>query len=184
MSKRGKLFKHRKPYDLEKTNDLFLKAIKKNCKYQYKHCLDYKRILDEKKFNPEDLKTYEDIEKIPFIPTLYFKHHELFSMSKKRMIIKATSSGTSGKKSIIGFNIKSLLSGLSMVIRIGRYHHLWSLKPTRYVIFGYEPNKKNQMAIAKTAYGFTFFAPAIKRNYALRFIDGKYQLDLENIKKN
>ncbi len=183
MSYRKKLFKFRKPYKLEKSNQLFFKAMKENLEYQYKHCEEYRRILDSKGFTPKDFKSYEDIAKIPFIPTLYFKHHELISMNKKRMIIKATSSGTSGKKSLIGFNLKSLLRGLSMVIRVGRYHHLWSLKPVHYVIFGYEPSRKNKMAISKTAFGFTFFAPALSRTYALRYKKNGYELDMENLKQ-
>ncbi|MDE7095280.1 MAG: hypothetical protein K2O23_02220 [Anaeroplasmataceae bacterium] len=183
MSYRRKLFKFRKPYKLDKSNQLFYKAMKENLEYQYKHCKEYRRILDSKGFTPKDFKCYEDIAKIPFLPTLYFKHHELISMSKKRMLIKATSSGTSGKKSLIGFNLKSLLRGLSMVIRVGRYHHLWSLKPVHYVIFGYEPSRKNKTAISKTAFGFTFFAPALSRTYALRYKKNGYELDMENMKR-
>ncbi len=182
MSKRNKLFHFKKPYQVEKSNQLFFKAMKENCRYQYQHCLEYRHILESQGFHPDDLKCYEDIAKIPFIPTLYFKHHTLFSMSKKRMLIKATSSGTSGKKSTIGFNTRSLLRGLDMVIRIGKYHHLWSLKPVHYVIFGYEPSRKNKTAISKTAFGFTFFAPALSRTYALRYQDGGYKLDLERLK--
>ena len=104
-------------------------------------------------------------------------------MPDHRMLINATSSGTSGSKSFMGFNFASLYRGLRMVITVGKYHHLWSMKPTRYLIFGYEPNKENQTAISKTAFGFTFFAPALSRDYALRYTKEGYQLDLENIKQ-
>lgn len=183
MSFMTKLFKFKKAYSTEESNELFLKAMRENCRYQYAHCEDYARILDEKGFHPDDLKEYADIEKLPFIPTLYFKHHKLLSMSNKRMLIKATSSGTSGKKSFIGFNFMSLYRGLRMVITVGKYHKLWSLKPTHYLIFGYEPSLKNQTAISKTAFGFTFFAPALSREYALKNTKDGYKLDLENLKK-
>lgn len=183
MSYRNKLFRYKKPYQVDKTNDLFFKAMKENCLYQYKHCPEYKDILDSFSFNPETLNSYEDIQNIPFVPTLYFKRHNMFSMSQKRMLIKATSSGTSGKKSTIGFNFKGLMRGLRMVIHIGKYHHLWSFKPCHYIIFGYEYNRKNQMAISKTSFGFTFFAPALSRDYALRYTKDGYKLDLDNLKK-
>lgn len=182
MSNRRKLFKYKKPYQIDDSNQLFFKAMKENLTYQYKHCEDYRRILDSKNFSLDDFQSYDDLYKIPFIPTLYFKHHELISIPKSRLLIKVTSSGTSGKKSMIGFNLESLLRGLRMVIRIGKYHHLWSLKPVHYVIFGYEPNRKNKMAISKTAFGFTFFAPALSRTYALRYTKEGYRLDLENLK--
>ncbi len=178
-----KLFKHRKPYDLEKTDKLFVLAMRESAIFHYNHSSDYKRILDDAAFDPKSINTFDDLIKLPFIPTLYFKHHELFSMPKKRMLIKATSSGTSGTKSEIGMNFKSLMRGLHMMIHLGRYHKLWSLKPTKYIIFGYEPNKKNQMGIAKTAYGFTLMAPALKRTYAIRMTKTGYEVDLENIKK-
>ncbi len=77
MSSRTKLFKFRKPYNLDESNDLFLKAVQENCRFQYDHCPDYARILNEQGFHPDDLKEYADIAKLPFIPTLYFKQHAL-----------------------------------------------------------------------------------------------------------
>lgn len=182
MSYKNRLFKYKKPYDLEKTNELFLKAMQENCRYQYAHCPEYAKILDENGFHPDDLKEYKDLEKLPFIPTLYFKHNEMYSMPSRRMLIKATSSGTSGKKSKMGFNFSSLYRGLRMVLTLGKKHHLFSLKPTHYLVFGYEPNRNNKIVFSKTAYGFTYFAPALSRDYALKYHKDGYQVDLENLK--
>ena len=183
MSFKSKLFKLKNPYDVEKSNELFIKAMQENCRYQYDNCADYARILDEKGFSPNDLKEYDDIKRLPFIPTLYFKHHEMFSMPQRKLFIKVTSSGTSGKKSHMGFNFASLYRGLRMVLTVGKYHHLFSLKPTHYIIFGYEPNRNNHIVFSKTAYGFTYFAPALSRDYALRYTDDGYKTDLENLKQ-
>ena len=185
MKAREKLFSFKRPYDLEATNDLFVKAMKENLDYQYHNCLPYKAILDKQGFHPSNLKTMDDLAKLPFIPTLYYKHHEIYSMPKKKMVIKATSSGTSsGTTSHIGFNFESLLRGWSMLRRVFRYHRIWSLKPTRFIIFGYQPSKKNKRAIAKTAHGFTFSAPAKSKDYALKVVKGEYQLDLASLKAN
>lgn len=184
MSKKNKLFSFKHPYDTFKSDELFFLAMRENCAFQYKNCPDYKRILDSKNFHPDMIKCYDDIKNIPFITTLYLKRHKMFSMKERKMLITATSSGTSsGVKSVIGFNFLSLWRGLKMVIKLTKYHHLLSLKPCRYVIFGYEYNRKNEMAIAKTAFGFTFFAPAISRDYALRYTKNGYKLDLNNLKK-
>ena len=182
MSYKNQLFQLKKPYDTSSSDTLFFQAMKENCEYQYANCSDYRRILQQMDFHPDDLKKYEDLARLPFLPTLYFKRHQLFSMSGSRMLIKATSSGTSGSKSHNGFNFSSLYRGLRMVITVGKYHHLWSWKPAHYLIFGYEPNRQNQTAISKTAYGFTWFAPAISRDYALKYTNNGYQLDLEHIK--
>lgn len=186
MSYATKLFKtkHKRIYHIEKSNELFFKAMKENCIFQYEHCEKYKAILDKIGFNPyQDLNTYEDIANIPPIPTLYFKHNEMISMSKKKMLIKATSSGTSGKRSLLGFNFKSLYRGFRMVLSLCKYHHLFSLKPVHYIIFGYEPNKKNQTAISKSTYGFTFFAPALDRTFILKYKNNDYELDMESVKQ-
>ncbi|HPG42672.1 MAG TPA: hypothetical protein PLJ98_02580 [Acholeplasmataceae bacterium] len=178
-----KLFNTRKPYDLEKSEFFFVKAMRENAIFHYTHCEDYKRILDEAQFNPYQIDTMKDLEDLPFIPTLYFKHHEMFSMPLRKMPIKATSSGTSGIRSKIGMDISSLWRGFMMIIRLFKYHKLWSIRPVTYIIFGYEPQRHNQAGIAKTAYGFTYVAPAKKRYYAIRYTKDGYQVDLESIKQ-
>ncbi len=183
MSKRGKLFGYRKPYDVSHTEALFVSAMRENAVFQYEHCQDYRRILDEAGFDPKRMTTMDDVIRLPFLPTLYFKHHTLFSIPEKRLPIKATSSGTSGTKSVIGFDFGSLMQGLKMVITIGKYHKLWSLRPVHYLIFGYQPSLQNQTAISKTAFGFTFFAPSLSRTYALKKTKDGYAVDLEGMKQ-
>ncbi len=183
MSAKEKLFQYKNPYATESTNELFLKSMRENCQYQYEHCADYKRILDKQGFHPDDLREYADLERLPFLPTLYFKKHALFSMPDRKLLIKATSSGTSGSKSQMGFNYSSLYRGFRMVLTMGKYHRLFSAKPTHYLVFGYEPNKNNQIVFSKTAYGFTYFAPAKSRSYALRYTENGYELDLDSLKQ-
>ncbi len=182
MSYKGRLFKYKIPYAIEDTNELFFRAMKENCQFQYDNCTEYAKLLEKFDFKPDDLKSYDDIEKIPFVPTLYFKHHAMFSMKSSRMPVKVTSSGTSGKKSSMGFNIGSLYRGLRMVLTVGKYHGLFSIKPSHYIIFGYEPNRNNKVVFSKTAYGFTYFAPAISRDYALKYTPDGYVPDLESLK--
>lgn len=180
MSYKNKLFEKKKPYEFD--HELFFKAMKENIIYQYEHCKEYAEILKHMNFNPYDLNSYDDLHKIPVIPTLYLKKHHLFSMPKNRLLIKATSSGTSGKKSIIGYNFSSLYRGLRMILSLGKKHHLFSLKPVHYLLFGYQPHKSNETVISKTTYGFTYFAPALSRTYALKYTKDGYQLDLDNLK--
>jgi len=183
MNATRKLFRQKNPYIIADSDGLFIKSMRDNAVFQYENCGDYRRILDEAGFDPHCIETMDDLIKLPFIPTLYFKHHTLFSMPERKMLIKVTSSGTSGKKSLIGFDAHSLLRGLDMVIRVGKYHRLWSLRPARYVVFGYEPSRVNKTGISKTSFGFTLFAPALSRTYALKKTKSGYQLDFESIKK-
>ena len=115
MKYRRKLFSYKDAFAVNDTNELFLKAVKENCLYHYNHCKEYKKILDGMKFHPDDLKTIDDLSKLPFLPTLIFKKHKLYSVPAFRTIVKATSSGTAGMKSEIGFCVSDLYSGLKMV---------------------------------------------------------------------
>lgn len=180
-----RLFNSRKPYDLKKTDALFCSAMRENAIFHYKNCTDYRRILDEANFNPSHIESIEDLVDLPFIPTLYFKHHELFSKPLWKMPIKATSSGTStGFKSKVALSVGDLWRGFKMIKRLFSYHRLWSLRRVTYFIFGYEPNKHNQAGIMKTAYGFTYVAPAKKRIYAIRWTkENGYQVDLNRMKQ-
>ncbi|MDF2537953.1 MAG: acyl-protein synthetase [Herbinix sp.] len=183
MDYRKRLFTHRKLYDHTGTETLFVKAAKCNVAFHRKHCSEYAVILADRRFRFKQMKTIDDLYKIPVLPTLYFKSHRIHSIPEKKMLIKATSSGTKGKKSHIGFDAKGLFYGAFMVLRTASFHKLFSLKPVNYILLGYKPDKNNHTVISKTAFGATFFAPAIRRTYALKPSPEGYQLDLLGLKK-
>ncbi len=183
MSKTGKLFSWKKPYDTAGSDKLFVEAVAENVRHHIARCPAYRAILEEANFSPEELKTAEDLARLPVLPTLYLKRNRLLSVGEKKMLLKVTSSGTGGKKSLVGFDLKTLWRELKMVVRIANYHKLWSVRPTRYVILGYHPRRGQSLGAAKSAYGFTFFAPAMSRVYALEWADGEYRLDLGRIKR-
>lgn len=181
MKYRSRLFRWKDPFDLAGTEGLFLEAVKENCRFQYGHCGPYREILDYFQFLPEDLKESKDLERLPFLPTWVFKNHTLFSMPEGRMLIQATSSGTKGKFSRIGFEFGGLWSGLRMVLKIGRWRKLFSLCPAHYIVLGYKPHKGNRTAVTKTAYGATLFTPALSRTFALKMKNGSYEPDLDGV---
>ncbi len=183
----NKLVKHKHPYDVERTNQIFTEAIKENVKYHMRNCPSYNTIMEDFSFDIETVKTIDDLANIPFIPTLYLKRHKLFSIPYKKMAIKATSSGTSsGIKSQVGMTYRDLFRGFKMIRRLFSYHKLWSLKRVNYFIFGFEPTKHSNVVIMKSANGFSRVAPAKKRYYALKW-DSKtngFKLDLESLKQS
>lgn len=181
MSATSRLFRWKNPYDTAGTDEFFLAAVRENCAFQYAHNAAYRAILQAKGFAPEQLTAYEDIVRLPFLPTLLFKHHELFSMPKHRIAITATSSGTGGAFSRIGFDWGGLLNGAHMVRKVISHRKLFSPIPCHYIVFGYRPHKSNTAAVAKTAFGATLFTPALSRTYALNYRDGRYFPDLEGV---
>ena len=183
MTYTQKLFNIKDIYDTDPSEPIFVHAMRENAVFHYHNCTEYKNILDHFGFDPGSISCFDDLIRLPFIPTLYFKHHLLQSISPKKQLIKATSSGTSGRMSNIGFDFKSLNLGKKMVIKVGRYHKLWSKKPTNYIIFGYQPTKENKTAVSKTAFGFTFFAPALSRTFALEKSESGYSLAWDKVLK-
>ena len=183
MNERLQLFSQRNPYDLSKSNAVFLRLARESVRFHSGHCPAYHRMLEAQGFQPEDLVSEGDLAKIPVIPTLYLKRNRLFSLPEDKLVIKATSSGTQGAQSQVGFDLNSLLSGVLMMIRFFSCHHIISLLPTNYIILGYEPSRHTQMGAIKTAYHTTRFAPPLHRAYALRDTGTGYELDTEELQK-
>ena len=177
------LFWRRDPYDLEHTELLFFQKVITNIIFQFDNCTSYRHLLISRGFTREKLLAVSSLAELPFIPTLYFKHHCMISVPERRLLIKATSSGTSGNKSVVGLDFQTLLAGLGMVLAVGRKHKLLSAVPCHYIVLGYEYNRHASMAVAKTAYGYTWFAPALSRTYALTYKNGNYALNLEHVKQ-
>ena len=181
MKYRRRLFSCRDPYDVAGTEALFLMAVRENCRYVYDRCPEYRTILDRLGFSPEDLKTPEDLGRLPVLPTALFKRRRIFTLPRWRMPLVVTSSGTSGRSSEIGFTVGDLWAGLKMVLHICKLRRLLSPRPCHYVVFGYQPRHRNRTGVSRTAFGVTLFTPALSRTYALRWKNGDYVLDLEAV---
>ena len=162
-----RLFSLKDIYDTEASEELFVRAMRENAVFHYRHCPGYREILDRFGFDPGSVRGFDDLVRLPFLPTLYLKRHSLQSIPPARQLIRATSSGTSGAVSNVGLDPGSMDLGRRMLVRTGRYHGLWSARPTNYIIFGYRPSRDNKTAVSKSAYGFSFFAPALSRTFAL-----------------
>lgn len=181
MSQRTRLFRLPDPYDLPVSNGRFLRAVRENCAFHYARCPEYRQVLDSFSFRPGDLQEWADLERLPFLPTVTFKHHRLFSLPRRQMAAVSTSSGTSGQFSEIGFDFPSLYCSWNMLWKIGRPRGFFSPKPTHYVVLGYKPRRGNRTSVARTAFGATLLAPALSRTYALKYESGGYIPDLDGV---
>ncbi len=183
MKLRDRLFSYKDPYDLQGSDRLFAEAMREACDYQRAHNEEYARILATRGFSPEMITGQEALASIPVIPTAVFKHHRLATDPGLAGLISvtATSSGTSGSMSVIRYDIGTLLQALKMTVRVCAKRRLFSLRPCNYIVFGYKPHRGNRTAVTKTATGATLFAPALRRVYALKFVNGEYEPDLEGV---
>jgi len=181
MLSRQKLFWHTHIYDLPRSDGAFLAACRDNAAYHIAHCPEYAAICKAEHFRPTDLKTMEDLARIPVLPTLFFKRKALFSMPPERMAMKVTSSGTSGKFSRIGFDWGCILAEAPMVLRLGAHHDLISPVPAHCVVLGYQPHRDNHTGVTRTTFGLTFFSPPLGRTYALKRVGETYLPDLDGV---
>lgn len=180
---RNQLYHYPHIYDHVAADSWFLTAVRENVAYHSEHNAVYKKILDDSSFSISDLRTIQDLYKIPPIPTLFYKSHKLWTIKDQRLAVRATSSGTGGAKSEIGLSWNALGPGVRMGMGIGRAHGLFSPLPTNYLILGYEPTKENQTVISKTQRASMLYAPKASVTYALAFRDGQYHLDYKGIRQ-
>ncbi|HEX3000009.1 MAG TPA: acyl-protein synthetase [Armatimonadota bacterium] len=183
MSDALRLFYHRSIYDLEGTERLFVRAVRDNVRHHQERCPEYAQILESRGFSPDFIRTADDLAAIPPIPTLYLKRHTLYSAPPKHLMLKSTTSGTSGTVSTMGLDVPSALRGLGMVLGMFFNHRLVTLRPAGYIVLGYEPAKRNKIGAVKTAYASTFAAPAVHREFALKDTGTEYVLNWDGIKK-
>lgn len=180
----NKLFRSRSIYDLTASDDIFAKAMAENVMHHQAHCPAYAQLLDHQQFDINTVKTIHDIHKIPPIPTSFFKNHSMYSSDPNRFLWKSTSSGTSGKKSEMGFDRSSFLRFCQMGLQTAVLtHKLLSITPANYIILGYEPASHNHMGAVKTAHAATFTAPALHKEYALKNTGSEYELNLDGLKQ-
>ena len=113
------------------------------------------------------------------VPTLFFKRHALFSMPKWRMGMRVTSSGTSGRFSRVGFDWGAMFAEDPHGAEAGVEARAGVPRPANYVVLGYKPHRANSTGVTRTMFGLTFFAPPLRRFYALRMEHGQYVPDLD-----
>lgn len=83
-------------YSMDKTEkERFLTDVLSDLTvHHYKHCVQYKSILDAIDFDSNHISSYYDI---PFLPVRLFKEYDIKSVSEEEIKKTMTSSGTSGQ---------------------------------------------------------------------------------------
>jgi phenylacetate-coenzyme A ligase PaaK-like adenylate-forming protein len=85
------------PYSLDKAekHKLINDRLHDLTRHHYKHCPEYKRMLDATGLSVDVLPNYEEL---PFLPVRLFKEFELLSCSRDEVVKTLTSSGTTGQQ--------------------------------------------------------------------------------------
>ena len=175
------LFFHKDPYDTDGTRELFLREVRENLAYLCAHSGLYRKWMKQAGLAPDDVRTEEDLARIPPVPTLYFKRNRIFTVPEESCMMRVTSSGTGGIHSRIGFDKPSFACAMAMVGRFFRYHGLLSAKGTNYIVLAFPP-EKGGVGASHTVRGATWLAPPLHRTYAFhKNQEGGYDADMQGV---
>jgi phenylacetate-coenzyme A ligase PaaK-like adenylate-forming protein len=68
--------------------------------HHFEHNLIFRKFWQEKNLHPLQIKTEQDMEKVPGMLVSLFKEFDFYSVPSEDIILTLTSSGTGGQKSI------------------------------------------------------------------------------------
>lgn len=105
----------------KKLKELQLEKLKRNVKYVYENVPFYRKKMDELKITPEDIKSLEDIKKLPFTKKSDLRDNYpfgLFATPLSKVVRIHASSGTTGKSTVVGYTRKDLENWAEMVARL------------------------------------------------------------------
>jgi long-chain-fatty-acid---luciferin-component ligase len=86
-------------WPLEKRQEIALQLVASSFAQHYANCEPYRRLCSAERIGPGDVQTWEDLQRIPLVPSSFFKHHVLQSVPSSEIIKVCLSSGTQGSQS-------------------------------------------------------------------------------------
>ncbi len=170
-------------YDYSPENmQLFVDALRESAAIHYRRCPQFKGLWKMAGFKPEDLRTVEDVERMPHIFVAAFKERELTSVTKKEIALELTSSGTTGQKSRIVLDKASLLRVRRMAWQV--FDGLGMAERSAaadYLCFTYDPAVAKNLGTAFTDELLTGLTRTGEVFYALRWSAEKkaFYFDME-----
>ena len=145
-------------YDAAGSERLFQRAVRENTEFHFRHNAAYRRI---------SMRFSMGSEPVP-IPAAFLKEHPLWTLRPHKLPFRVTSSGTGGKKTNLGFCFSDAVRGARMTHAIVKYHKILSTRPAVCLMMSFAPRPDEPVMIAKTQAVTSFFAPPVRRVYALK----------------
>ncbi|WP_036774487.1 acyl-protein synthase [Photorhabdus australis] len=157
------------PYRVDDAcNRLFDAAMRELTLYHCENTPGYYPWLKAGGFDVQKLEKLNDWSHLPPIFANYFKQQLLLS-SSGRDALELTSSGTTGQKSRMRYDARSISAAQNMVERIFEYYG-WNTpqQPCNYLLLSYEPAGAITLGTAYTDQYLCKYAPVAQVCYALR----------------
>lgn len=165
------------PYDIDGSEETYLESIRENLR-RHTACPFYADLLERSGVSPDDISTMEDIARIPPIHANFYKTHTVQTAPDDEIVLRLTSSGTSGQKSQMFFDLWSITaSDKSVDMQMGYYGHIID-GPANFLMYSYEPAPGANMGTLRTRQMMRRFAKENELVYALRFTGKEHEFDL------
>lgn len=167
------------PYCLDSVPEgLFDRAMGEVSLFHCHHTPGYERWLNSNGLVAQDLATLDDWSRLPPIFAHYFKRHLLFGPTGEGAL-ELTSSGTSGQKSRLRYDQRSMAAAQGMVSHIFR-HYGWDTpdSPCNYLLLSYEPKAAITLGTAYTDQFLCSYAPVNRIAYGLRLTGNGHAFDV------
>lgn len=170
-------FSQNNPYQFNNSNknELFLNFINQSTRHHYGNCKEYKKILNFFNYNP---KIKYDISDLPYLPVQLFKHNELLSVKKNKIVKILHSSGTStGMPSKIFLDKENSNNQINALKNIFQYHFGDQRLPMLIIEKKSLLTNNNNFDAKKAAfYGFSIFG----KNYSFA-LNSLGEIDYDSI---
>ena len=156
---------------------LFDEAMAEISRFHCEHTPGYEHWLNANGLTAAELDNLEDWSQLPPIFASFFKRQQLLSPTGTDAL-ELTSSGTSGQKSRMRYDKRSLGAAQFMVERI--FHHYgWDnpQTPCNYLLLSYEPEAGLRLGTSFTDQFLCRFAPVNRVAHALRRTGGNHEFD-------
>jgi phenylacetate-CoA ligase len=104
----------------EELEALQLKRLKSVCERVYNNVPAYKKKFDDKGVKPEDIRSLEDVKHLPFTEKQDLRNNYpfgLFAVSMDNIVRVHSSSGTTGKATVVGYTKRDIQTWASLVAR-------------------------------------------------------------------
>lgn len=126
----------------------FLRAMKEAFAFHYLGCPEFQMLCEDQDFFPWNLKTSEDLARIPYFFVTALKYHSVKSVPDDQIVLTLKSSGTSGQTSAIYLDRTSLRRIKRVVRHIYLDLEMVNRVKTNYLCFTYDPEVAKDVGTA------------------------------------
>lgn len=158
-----------KPLNISPQRDqLFIDACREMAHFHSQNNLELKHLYQKRGFHPEQLRTIDDLDRIPSLGVTAMKYFLMTSLPENKAVLKLTSSGTRGQKTQIWFDQGSLDRVQMMLQTLWDQEGLSSQIPNNYIMFVYDPEEAKDLGIAFSDKNQQRFAPVKETFHTIR----------------